>query len=145
MTAKHLQIELDKLLSELRSLGIAPDEVASYAGPQKSIRPVKLDRELATRISAAINSAITALDEPEEPPVPLLAPNDLSARQKEILSWVALGKSNSVVASILGISPHTVDTHLRRAFERLGTTDRTVAAIKGINAGLISTGALKAA
>lgn len=61
----------------------------------------------------------------------------LSHRQLEILSWVAQGKSNNVIATILGISAHTVDTHLRRAFERLETSDRTVAAIRAVQNGWI--------
>jgi DNA-binding CsgD family transcriptional regulator len=61
----------------------------------------------------------------------------LTIRQKEILHWVAMGKSNTAIACILGISAHTVDTHLRRIFLRLGTTDRTVTAIKAVQEGLI--------
>jgi len=33
----------------------------------------------------------------------------LSKREREVLSWVARGKSNSVIADIIGISPHTVN------------------------------------
>ncbi len=72
-------------------------------------------------------------------------PDTLTKRQREILTWVAAGKSNSVIADILGISHHTVDTHLRRAFERLGTTDRTVAAIRSVQAGYIAPDGLLAA
>jgi DNA-binding CsgD family transcriptional regulator len=61
----------------------------------------------------------------------------LSPREVEILRWVARGKSNSVIAEILGISPGTVDTYLRRIFEKLKVTDRTSAAVKGVGMGLI--------
>lgn len=61
----------------------------------------------------------------------------LSRREQEILGWIAMGKSNPVIAEILDISPHTVDTHLRRAFQKLGTHDRTTAAIRAINLGLV--------
>lgn len=61
----------------------------------------------------------------------------LTRRQCEILQWVARGKSNSSIACILGISVHTVDTHLRRIYNRLGTSDRTAAAIKAMQRGLI--------
>jgi DNA-binding CsgD family transcriptional regulator len=145
MTSKHLQAKLDSLLVELRSIGVeeTPSEQATQSGV--SIRPIYLDRLLARRIVDGIAAAAEALAEPEGSSETSVGSNDLSDRQKEILTWVALGKSNSVIASILGISPHTVDTHLRRTFERLGTTDRTVAAIKGIEAGLISPIGLKAA
>ncbi|MEM8694959.1 MAG: LuxR family transcriptional regulator [Pseudomonadota bacterium] len=61
----------------------------------------------------------------------------LSKRETEVLEWVARGKSNSAIADILGISPNTVDTHLRRIYEKLGVSDRTTAAIRGIGCGLI--------
>ena len=61
----------------------------------------------------------------------------LSLREVEILRWVAQGKSNGVIADILSISPGTVDTYLRRIFEKLDVTDRTSAAVKGVGMGLI--------
>ncbi len=62
----------------------------------------------------------------------------LSARELEILSWVARGKSNSVIAKILGLSSATVDTYLRRIYQKLGVADRTSAAVVGVNMGLIT-------
>ena len=62
---------------------------------------------------------------------------DLSEREVEILGWVAQGKSNGVIAGILEIAPATVDTYLRRIFEKLAVTDRTSAAVKGVSMGLI--------
>jgi LuxR family transcriptional regulator/LuxR family quorum-sensing system transcriptional regulator CciR len=64
-------------------------------------------------------------------------PVTLSPREGEILTWVARGKSNSIIGDILGISPNTVDTHLRRIYEKLDVADRTTAAIRGIGCGLI--------
>lgn len=62
----------------------------------------------------------------------------LSAREREILDWVARGKSNGVIADILCISPGTVDTYLRRIYDKLGVSDRTSAAVRGIGMGLIA-------
>jgi len=61
----------------------------------------------------------------------------LSPREVEILRWVAQGKSNGVIAEILEISIGTVDTYLRRLFEKLEVADRTSAAVKGVSMGLI--------
>jgi DNA-binding CsgD family transcriptional regulator len=63
--------------------------------------------------------------------------HSLSGREVEILRWVAQGKSNGVIADILQISLGTVDTYLRRVFEKLDVTDRTSAAVKGVSMGLI--------
>ncbi|MCT2401051.1 LuxR family transcriptional regulator [Novosphingobium sp. HK4-1] len=62
----------------------------------------------------------------------------LSGREREVLDWVARGKSNSVIAEILGISVGTVDTYLRRIYDKLDVTDRTSAAVRGIGMGLIA-------
>lgn len=62
----------------------------------------------------------------------------LTGRETEILGWMAKGKSKSVIADILGISPHTVDTLVRRLFRKLDVYDRTSAILKGINLGLVA-------
>jgi LuxR family transcriptional regulator/LuxR family quorum-sensing system transcriptional regulator CciR len=51
--------------------------------------------------------------------------------------WLARGKSKSVTADILEISPHTVDTTVRRIFRKLGVSDRTSAVMKAVNSGVI--------
>ncbi|KIC49034.1 LuxR family transcriptional regulator [Tateyamaria sp. ANG-S1] len=68
---------------------------------------------------------------------PTLSPGDLSPRERQILRWIARGKSNAIIADILLLSPHTVDTLVRRIFSKLGVADRTTAAIQGVGAGLI--------
>ena len=65
-------------------------------------------------------------------------PKPLSARELEILDWVARGKSNNVIADILDLSGATVDTYLRRIYEKLDVSDRTSAAVRGVGMGLIA-------
>ena len=62
----------------------------------------------------------------------------LSAREAEVLTWAARGKSNSAIGAILGISAHTVDAHLRRIYVKLGVFDRMSAALRGLGFGLIA-------
>ena len=64
-------------------------------------------------------------------------PHTLSEREVQVLCWVAQGKSNAVISEILSIANGTVDTYLRRIFEKLNVTDRTSAAVKGVSMGLI--------
>ena len=61
----------------------------------------------------------------------------LSEREREVLHWIARGKSNGVISTILGVSPHTVDTMVRRLYAKLDVSDRTTAAIRGVGAGLV--------
>lgn len=72
-------------------------------------------------------------------PEPLMLPDiHLSPREKEMLCWCSQGKSNSVIATILGISEKTVEFHLRSAFRKLDVTSRTTAVLKAVNLCLIA-------
>jgi DNA-binding CsgD family transcriptional regulator len=55
---------------------------------------------------------------------------ELSAREHEILRWVALGLTNDEVARRLWLSPHTVRTHLQHIYGKLGVRTRTEAAAR---------------
>lgn len=58
----------------------------------------------------------------------------LSVREKEILQWIAAGKSQHDVGTILSISTRTVEVHLRSAREKLSalTTPQAVARAIGM-------------
>jgi DNA-binding CsgD family transcriptional regulator len=55
---------------------------------------------------------------------------DLTARERDVLRWVAAGKSNVQIAQILAIRPRTVHKHLERVFRKLGVENRTAAALR---------------
>jgi DNA-binding NarL/FixJ family response regulator len=61
----------------------------------------------------------------------------LSPREIEILQQVAYGSTTKEVADNLGISFHTVKTHLERIFEKLGANDRAQAVAIAIREGLV--------
>lgn len=48
----------------------------------------------------------------------------LTPREHEIARLTSKGFSNKEIARILEISPHTVSTHLRRSFDKLGVQKR---------------------
>jgi DNA-binding CsgD family transcriptional regulator len=56
----------------------------------------------------------------------------LTAREREVLDWVAAGKTNRDIAAILGASPRTVEKHLERIYEKLGVETRTAAVMRAI-------------
>ena len=62
---------------------------------------------------------------------------NLAKREKEILAWVAIGKTDSEIGQILGISKHTVNMHLRRIYEKVGANNRILAVIKALTIGLM--------
>lgn len=61
----------------------------------------------------------------------------LSPRETEVLELIAQGHSNAAIAEQLEVTIHTVDTLVRRAFEKLGVTTRVEAALSAIGRGLI--------
>jgi DNA-binding NarL/FixJ family response regulator len=62
----------------------------------------------------------------------------LSVREVEVLSHVAKGKTNAEIGQQLHISEATVKTHLLRAFNKLGVSDRTAAVTTAMSLGLLS-------
>lgn len=56
----------------------------------------------------------------------------VSTREGEVLAWIANGKSNKDIATILGLSPRTVTKHLEQIFQKLGVENRTSAAITAL-------------
>ena len=56
----------------------------------------------------------------------------LTPREAEVLLWVAQGKANADIATILGCAENTVKVHLARIFEKLGMENRNAASMKAI-------------
>lgn len=52
----------------------------------------------------------------------------LTLRELEVLQWVACGKTNRDIGTILGLSPRTVNKHLEHVYVKLGVETRTAAA-----------------
>src|SRR5207302_6446753 len=52
----------------------------------------------------------------------------LTLREREVLGWLARGKSNAEIGAILGISSATVSKHLEHIYPKLGVENRTAAA-----------------
>ena len=55
---------------------------------------------------------------------------DLTAREREVLAWVARGKTNPEIAELLWVSPGTVRKHLENVYGKLGVNTRTAAATR---------------
>jgi DNA-binding CsgD family transcriptional regulator len=51
----------------------------------------------------------------------------LTAREREVLAWVARGKTNAEIARVLWLAPSTVRKHLENVYAKLGVSTRTAA------------------
>lgn len=56
----------------------------------------------------------------------------LTPREAEVLLWIAQGKSNADIATILGCAENTVKVHIARIFEKLGFENRNAAAVRAL-------------
>lgn len=61
----------------------------------------------------------------------------LSPREIEVLTMVARGESNKLIAAALGIGEGTIKTHLLRVYAKLGVDDRTAAVTTALARGII--------
>lgn len=56
----------------------------------------------------------------------------LTDREAEVLLWVAQGKANGDIATILGTAENTVKKHLQNLFEKLGVDNRNAATLRAL-------------
>jgi len=86
---------------------------------------------LDQRVAQAANAAV-GFNPDFSSPGPLQRGLGLTAREAEVLLWVAQGKSNGDVASILGMSEKTVKQHLGSVFQKLGVESRNAATLRAL-------------
>ncbi len=90
-----------------------------------------LDPAVASRLVEAI------AQRPGEEPRERLTP-----REREVLSLIALGRSNKRIALELGIAEKTVKTHVGHVLAKLDVPDRTQAALFAVREGMRERGAV---
>jgi DNA-binding CsgD family transcriptional regulator len=61
-----------------------------------------------------------------------LADCGLTPRESEVLAWVAKGKTNAEVGTILQLSGRTVQKHLEHIYDKLGVETRTTATVRAL-------------
>ncbi|MBI1214499.1 MAG: hypothetical protein GC185_01610 [Alphaproteobacteria bacterium] len=123
----------------LRGIGIplrAARGAIAGIGAASSDAQIDLDPETLAKahlLSTQFYAAFLGMEEKNA------APEDvqLSEREREILQWVARGKTRTETAVILGISPHTVNIHAANILKKFGTGNITVAAFRALNLHLI--------
>ncbi|MCZ4122489.1 response regulator [Streptomyces sp. H39-S7] len=106
------------------------------AGRQDIIRAIRaaaagqsvLDREVQNRLLASVRTKPAA---PEQP-----LPEDITRREREVLTLIGQGLPNRAIAEKLFISEATVKTHINNLFAKAGIRDRADAVRRAIAAGL---------
>ena len=57
----------------------------------------------------------------------------LSNREREVLQWAAVGKSDWEIGEILSISEKTANAHIENVKRKYGVTSRVHAVVKGMS------------
>jgi DNA-binding NarL/FixJ family response regulator len=88
-----------------------------------------------------VSESDTALPEiSSEPRAPLEEAQkvELTARELEMLRLLALGKTNRQIAQEMLVSLSSVKAYVGRVIEKLGVSDRTEAAVRAVELGLLT-------
>jgi DNA-binding NarL/FixJ family response regulator len=113
--------ERDEILSALDAGAIG--YLLKDAEPEELIRGVRAaaqgDSPLAPKAARTLLTSRSTSPSGEQ----------LTAREREVLSLVARGLPNKLIARELGIAEKTVKAHLTTVFQRIGVTDRVQATI----------------
>jgi DNA-binding NarL/FixJ family response regulator len=86
-------------------------------------------------VSPALLSALAGMLEPS-PHRPDLD-TALTAKEREVLGWLADGRTNAEIASQLFVAPSTVKTHLAHIYAKLGAKNRQGAVSRAVELGLL--------
>jgi DNA-binding CsgD family transcriptional regulator len=134
--ARHgIRVRRDKPPEEIRSWLLEQrqslENTSALSPGTRSLRLESARTVLRLYLMRAPNESgsylIVAQERPRSPePVSLAS---ASRREREVLHWVAQGKTNAEIASILGVSFGTVKRHLENAYPKLGVENRHAAAL----------------
>jgi DNA-binding NarL/FixJ family response regulator len=103
--------------------GVSIDELAD------AIRSAAIGRSI---LAAEVIQALLQPTQPSSPPV-----YELSRRQAEVLTLLALGLSNEAIAQRMKLSPSTIRHHVSQVLNKLGATNRTEAATRAVRVGCV--------
>lgn len=104
------------------------DSPAEVATPMSPLKITRGTASLSIRLVRNESQSLLLLEEQRSPlDGHGLHSLGLSTRETEILGWVAQGKTNPEIGTILGISSRTVQKHLERIYIKLGVENRHAA------------------
>jgi DNA-binding NarL/FixJ family response regulator len=131
--------DLDEYVYEALRAG-ASGFLLKNAPPEELVRAVRVvaagDGLLAPSVTKRLIEAFC--HQPPTPPPPAAALDELTPREREVLTLLARGLSNAQIAERLVVSHGTVKTHVERILMKLNLRDRTQAVILAYETGLIT-------
>ncbi len=129
--------ELDEYVFEALRAG-ASGFVLKDAEPEELVRAVRVvaagESLLSPSVTRRVIQQLAGAGPTRPAPHPQLS--RLTDREREIVAWVATGRSNDEIAAELVVSPATVRTHVSRAMVKLGARDRAQLVVYAVQSGL---------
>ena len=126
----------DYVFAALR--GGASGFVLKDAEPDELLRAVRVVAAGGSLLSPSVTRRV--IDHFAGPSAAASSPHphldQLTEREREIVAWVATGRSNDEIAAALVVSPATVRTHVSRAMVKLGARDRAQLVVFAVQSGL---------
>jgi DNA-binding NarL/FixJ family response regulator len=98
----------------------------------KPVAKADLLNAIASRLVRSDQTTTAEFKPNFDSPKPLEAALSLTPRVAETLLWIAQGKTNGDIATILGISEATVKKHVLEIFAKLGVETRTAASLQAL-------------
>ncbi|MEZ4588379.1 MAG: response regulator transcription factor [Gemmatimonadales bacterium] len=92
--------------------------VLKRAADEELIDAIQTVAAGSTHVAPELSAALKRTAEPEGPP------DDLTAREIEVLRLIARGHTNAEIASMLSLSVRTVETHRMRILQKLRLSSR---------------------
>lgn len=129
--------ELDEYVFEALRAG-ASGFVLKDADPDELVRAVRVVAEGGSLLSPSVTRRVIAQFARSTAAAPVSHPDLhlLTEREREIVGWVATGRSNEEIAAELVVSPATVRTHVSRAMVKLAARDRAQLVVFAVQSGL---------
>jgi DNA-binding NarL/FixJ family response regulator len=113
--------------------------VLKDADPAELVRAVRVVAAGDALLSPSVARRLVGLfaRQASGPAVSAPALASLTGRERDIVAWVATGRSNDEIAAELFISRATVRTHVGRAMLKLGARDRAQLVVFAVRSGLL--------
>lgn len=112
----------------------APSATCSRTPPREELfRAVRAAARGETVLAPSVAALLLTRIRPQRP----LTEGQLSAREREVLTLVAEGRTNREAAALLYISEATVKTHLLHIYAKLEVTDRASAVAAAYRRGVL--------
>jgi DNA-binding NarL/FixJ family response regulator len=129
----------DELLSSALRAGAA-GFVLKDSSAEELIRAVRAVARGDSYLDPAVTGRVLSTYRKAAKPLRNNAPVDLTARELDVLTLIAKGRSNAEIADELCISGVTVKSHIGRIFVKLDLRDRAAAIVYAYDNGIVAPG-----